>query len=472
MTRQDQRGVDRPGGLDAARLMFIFSLCLAAFIYGMATMMYELFPYEIVMNARAAYHALKDVEEDDLFAAVIALDPKAAPAPVVATLDSQAGSEHILVTGGPFEFMQRCPRYGCMAWVIDRSGKVLHSWEVDTNALFQDLPELAGRPLIRNLYPSGLALGSDGSLVIAIQGRNTFPYQIGIAKIDRNGKVLWKHWDRNHHWLALDRAGQVFAPNMHLVSKLKYFGDTAIETQCANKVELEGIGIYAPDGKLKREIGLVQPIANSPYPGLLYSVRNGCDPIHLNSIDIASASAAAHIPGVNAGDLLISMRESSSVAIIDKDDGHIKRLVAGQTAAQHSPKFLPDGTALVFDNQGGERRQGGTRVVRMNFVTGVTKTVFPRPGETRELPFLSMNAGHIDISGDGRRAMITCKEPGRSFEIDIATGRPLWSYRSSFDIAPYLARVKLETKTTRATQRLWGLYYVSGKAFHDAGLGN
>ena len=465
-------GGDQTGSFDPARIIFVASLCLMAFTYGVATMMYQLFPYGIIMNAKAAYHALKDIEEDDLFAGVMALDPKAPARPVIATLDPDVGTEHLLVTGGPYEFMQRCPKFGCMAWVIDRKGKVLHSWEVDTDALFSDLPEMAGRPLTRNLYPSGLALGADGSLVMTIQARNTFPFQIGIAKIDRNGKLLWKHWDHNHHWSTLDRAGNVYSPSMHFERNVKYFANSAIETRCNGNLDLVGINIYAPNGNLLRKLDLADIIAKSKYRGLFYGLRDGCDPIHLNSIDLASPSVAAAIPGVNPGDMLISMRKSSSVAIIDKDDGHIKKLMTGQTAGQHSPKFLPDGTALVFDNQGGDRTLGGTRIVRMNFVTGTSETIFPRPGSTREVPFFSMNAGHIDISSDGRRAMITGKEPGRSFEIDIASGQPLWSYHSSFDIAPYLERHKIKAKTTRAMQRLWGIYYVSANEFHAAGLGN
>ena len=57
-------------------------------------------------------------------------------------------------------------------------------------------------------------------------------------------------------------------------------------------------------------------------------------------------------------------------------------------------------------------------------------------------------------------------------EVDIASGQPLWSYHSSFDIAPYLERHKIKAKTTRAMQRLWGIYYVSANEFHAAGLGN
>ncbi|MGL4541911.1 MAG: arylsulfotransferase family protein, partial [Polymorphobacter sp.] len=308
--------------------------------------------------------------------------------------------------------------------------------------------------------------------------RNTFPFQIGIVKIDRAGKVMWKHWDNSHHWPAMGPDGKIYAPYLRTQAKVKHFADRAVETRCANKLDLEGIGIYAPDGTLLKRIDLVEQIAKADYPGLLYGLRDGCDPVHLNSIDIASAAVAVAIPGVNAGDMLVSLRETSTVAILDKDDGHIKRIVSGRTAAQHSPKFLPDGTALVFDNQGGERVQagdtvvGGTRIVRLNFVTGSSETIFPRAGEAGELPFFSQNAGHIDISPDATRAMVTGKEPGRSFEIDIASGRPLWSYRSGFDIAPYLAREKIKTDTTRAWQRMWGVYYVTDAQFKAAGLGN
>ncbi|MBK6721056.1 MAG: hypothetical protein IPG62_14545 [Sphingomonadales bacterium] len=446
-------------GIDLARIMFVASLCMMAFVYGVATMQYRLFPYGVIMDARSAYKALRSEEDDALFAGVIVLDPKAAAKPVVATLDPEAGTEYLLVTGGPFQFMQRCPKYGCMAWIIDRKGNVLHSWEVDTDQLFGDLPKLSGRPFIRNMYPSGVALDRDGSLVMVFQARNAFPAQVGIAKVDRNGKLLWKRWDQNHHWPIVDRDGTIYAPYMYLAHNLEYFGHTPIESRCpSGQVKLEGIAIYDHDGKPKRRIDISKHLISSNYPGLLYSLRDGCDPIHLNWIEVVNASAAAKIPGVDAGDLLVSLRESGTIGIIDKDSGEFKRQYTGRTAGQHSPRFLPDGTLLVFDNKGGDRAQGGSRIVKLDLATGAVETVFPRPGETRQLPFFSDVAGHIDVSADGRRALITVKS-GRSFEIDIATGRPLWSYVSNFDIAPYLKLQGINAKTSRATQKLWDVDY-------------
>ncbi len=458
-------------GIDPARIMFVASLCMIAFAYGVATMQYRIFPYQLIMDARAAYQALRDEEDDALFAGVIALDPKATARPAIATLDPAAGTEHLLVTGGPFQFMQRCPKYGCMAWIIDRKGTVSHSWEVDTDQLFGDLPKLSGRPFVRNMYPSGVALDRDGSLVMVFQARNTFPAQVGIAKVDRNGKLLWKRWDQNHHWPIVERDGTIYAPYMHLANNLEYFGHTPIKARCpSGRVKLEGIAIYGPDGKPKRRIEISEHLISSNYPGLLYSLRDGCDPVHLNWIEVVNAAAAAKIPGVDEGDLLVSLRESGTIGIVDKDGGDFKMKSTGRTAGQHSPRFLPDGTLLVFDNKGGNRAQGGSRIVKLNLVTGAIETIFPRDGDTRQLPFFSEIAGHIDVSADGRRALITSYEPGRSFEIDIATGRPLWSYVSNFDIAPYLKLQGINAKTSRAVQQLWGVYYVTDENLRSAGL--
>ena len=107
----------------------------------------------------------------------------------------------------------------------------------------------------------------------------------------------------------------------------------------------------------------------------------------------------------------------------------------------------------------------------MHFNTGTSTTVFPQPGETAELPFFTKTAGHIEVSPDGARAMVVGKDPGRAFEIDVASGKPLWSYRNSFDLAPYFAAKGIKTPVTRAQMKMWGVYYVTDAQFKDAGLG-
>ena len=56
---------------------------------------------------------------------------------------------------------------------------------------------------------------------------------------------------------------------------------------------------------------------------------------------------------------------------------------------------------------GGERSRGGTRVVRLDLVKGTVETVFPRGNAEDLLPVESKVAGQIDVSSDGRRALVS-----------------------------------------------------------------
>lgn len=465
--REPRRGT----GIDWPLVAFVLALCALAFAYGVAAMRFKIFPYTVITKAEAAAVALTSLGADDLMAGALELDPKAPAAPTVKTLAAGAGTERLLVAGGPYQMMSRCPTHGCWAWVIDRQGNILHSWEVDLDKLLAGMPKPAGRTKTSNFYPQGMALQPDGSLVFTIIGFNTYPYQIGLAKVSKSGEVLWTRWTNNHHWIVTDAAGTIYAPGMTFKKDMTYFGESFVDTRCNGQVMAESIDIFAPDGTLQRRYDLIDTIERSDRPGLLYGLRDGCDPIHLNSIDLATPAAAVRLPGVEAGDMLVSLRESDTIAVVGRRDGLIKYAVTGRTAAQHSPKFLPDGTVLVFDNLGGRRKTGGSRIVRVDLATGETSTVFPREGNTAELPFVSDDGGHLEISPDGKRAMVITKEPGRAIEIDIATGQPLWSLRSGMDIGPYLKANGIDAPTTRAWFKNWGVYYITDTLFETAGLG-
>jgi hypothetical protein len=205
--------------------------------------------------------------------------------------------------------------------------------------------------------------------------------------------------------------------------------------------------------------------AKSNWPGLLYSVRDGCDPAHLNSVAAVNQAVADQLPGVEAGDLLVSVREPSVVAILDGKTGEIKRLVAGRTAAQHAPQFLPDGSVVVFDNQGNKRDQGGTRIVRLNMLNGEAETIFPRSQGGPAMPFSSDDGGHLSVSPDGTRLMIASKHQSLIFEVDVATGKPLWQMRHCMDMTPYLEKLDLEADAKNACFRTYGAYYLPDVSF-------
>jgi outer membrane protein assembly factor BamB len=208
-------------------------------------------------------------------------------------------------------------------------------------------------------------------------------------------------------------------------------------------------------------------IARADYPGLVYSIKDGCDAYHVNGIDTVNAAAAARIGrGVEAGDLLVSLREPSALAIIDKDNGDLKWLLSGRTAAQHSPRFLPDGTIVAFDNLGGRSATGGSRILWIDPATNRSRTVFPRGNEGALLPFFSVDSGAVNVSPDGKRIMVSPSKQGRTIEVDIATGQALWTIDNIMDFSPFLTSHDIKRDQSFARTTANGVYYMDVNNFN------
>ncbi len=452
------------------RILFFFGMCAISFLYGVATIQYQIFPYHVLKEAKLGVTAWASIDKQksrfpnhfEQF------EEGAAATPQAKKLDEGAGTEHVLVSGGPYQLMERCPTWGCMAWITDRSGKVVHSWEVNLDELWSGLKGFSGDVNRLSLYPVGMALGKDGSLAVSFQGRETFPVQIGIVKVDRKGAILWKRFDNSHHWITADESGQIYTPYSTVLKDLKSVGHTKISVPCkTEQPEIDGIRVLAPDGKPVRELAVMDSLLKAGYAGLFYGVRDSCDLTHLNSIALAPAGATKTLPRAAQGDVLVSLRETNTVALLDGKTAEVKYLVTGLTAAQHAAQFLPDGRVLAFDNLGGDSKLGGSRVVRMDLAKGTAETLFPRGTEKEKglLPVHSATAGQIDVSPDGKRALVAVTHNGRIIEIDTSNGTPLWAYENTHDIGKFLKAEDLRPDKTRARFATYGAYYVTNIDF-------
>lgn len=448
-------------GLDLSLVVFIGGLCFFAFTYGMLTERWHIFPHVMVERAASAWKALRAIDTSPLMNGA-ELSADATPAPAIEQL-GPAGSELLLVTGGPYQYLERCPTYGCFAWISDRSGRVLHTWEVDLDDLISRMKGFAGLVETRNVYPVGIALDEDGNLFAALHASNAFPYQAGLVKVDRSGKILWYSKGNAHHWLTLTPDGNVITPSLEILEGQQYVGETAIPTRCESwKIYAEGVTIFDKDGRVLKEISITEALEKGGYPGLLYAVQEGCDPVHINSVEQVTEGVAANLPGVEPGDILASLRSPSAIVILDPDTGVAKHAVAGLTAGQHSAHFLPDGSVLAFDNQGGSRAQGGSRVVRIDLNAARATTVFPN-GSATAPKLYSEERGTISISPDHKRALVAAGRAGTVTEISLANGEPLWRMTKSFNIRPYLAARGISSEHDNAHFVAYGSYYLAEK---------
>jgi hypothetical protein len=459
------------------RILFIYGLMFLSFFYGIATAYLKIFPYSLLRDARIAFMAWSQVLDDrdaDSAAFVLPLlerfEPEALPYPTIPArfASSTDDDELILISGGPYELMQQCPRFGCMAWLTNRAGKVAHTWEIDPEELWDDQSAHDGLTDPLSFFPIGMQLLDTGELIISFQVQNAYPYAAGIAKVDRDGNILWKSMDYSHHWPTIDDQGRIYTPALRVLDSPQRIGETPNELKCIlGKIYEDVVRVLSPDGQPVREYSMIAALAASDYAGLLYGTVDQCDPTHLNSVEPVPQRLADRIDGVVPGDLLISLRSPNVVAIIDKASGKVKHAVAGRTIAQHSPHFLPDGRVLLLDNLGGAESQGGSRVVRLDLVSHELEVVLPAPGESGLPPVFTETAGHIDISRDGSRALVSLTRQGTVLEIDVADGTVLWEYKNDHDISRFLSEKRIEAKTTVARFATHGAYYVGRPSFLD-----
>ncbi len=422
-----------------AKLVLVVSLCAIFYSIGAATILFEAFPYKELRNVAEGFRARLAIEKDNL---PVGFDGWV-DATIPPTITPHAGDGPLLISGGPGRRLDLCPTHGCLAYIIDRQGRVLHTWEIDFHRIIEADTAHVGRLSTRNLTAIGMQLGKDGSLVVTFQGRNLFPYQVGIAKVSRDSKILWARSDLSHHWPIMRDDGVILSPFAKVVMDKPRFGATGLSMNCkSGAIYDEGVRAVAPDGSVLFERPFLDLLSAAGLPGLFYSINNGCDPLHVNSIDVASAADAAASPGVSAGDILVSVRELATILLLNSDATIVKRSITGRTAGQHSARFAPGGGILVFDNQGGDKSTGGSRVLHLDIDGGNPRTVFPKIGGVK---LRSLFQGYIDPDDSTGRLLVTSSDEGIIYELSPIDGEVLWRfdvieptalYRSHFGVKP------------------------------------
>src|SRR5262249_8474249 len=136
----------------------------------------------------------------------------------------------------------------------------------------------------------GVAALPGGDLIVIYDYQMTVPQSGGIARLDKNGHVLWYRRDYTDHWPRITKQGDILvtadaieAP--HVTVRLSRNQEFSFD--CPQGVFGDIVRVLDPDGHVKDEIPIFDALRNSPYRSYLMASldaesteKDGCDPVH------------------------------------------------------------------------------------------------------------------------------------------------------------------------------------------------
>jgi hypothetical protein len=318
--------------------------------------------------------------------------------------------------------------------LIDLSGRVVHRWRADFDAIWPDPAHVYPRDEVPDdelhYQTHGMVLLPDGSAVINFDG-------LGTAKLDKCGAVQWTVNRATHHVVTPNPDGSFWIPSRTDVRRL----DERVLLQDAAERDLSKAGgryedtllLVGPDGAIRAEISVMQALLDGRFATELYDVRamSPTDPTHLNDIEVVTPALAARIAGVEPGDLLVSLRQMHMLAIIGRRSGAVEWSQVGPWVRQHDAVITPDGMLDVLNN--GDSRlavlgEVGSTIIRLDPATGVASTAYPLAGQAH---FFTRIMGAQELLPNGNR-LIAESMAGRVMEVDAA-GNLVWEYVKAYD---------------------------------------
>lgn len=398
--------------------------CFIAFVLGAAALHYRTWPAGFFIGAFESASAwrvtLEGGNPDTGAPSGLILEDYSAinevilsEARVAAWDKKRAYGDYTLVTTG---FMDS-------AFLVDMNGMIVHRWNLPFNEAWPNPTHThpATRPF--TFFDCALVF-PNGDLLVQYSALRDTPYGYGIAKIDKNAKVIWRFSDNAHHDLYLDEEdGDIYALTHRMVQK-----PLADLEQLPYPMLADDIVRLSADGKERERIPVLDAFRGTPYELLLYHEKNGAlarwDHLHTNSVVKLESRMATKFPMFKAGYLLISIRSLNAIAVIDPVKRKVVWAMIGPWKQQHAAKFLENGNILLFNNAGYViDRKSFSNVLEVN---PATQGVMWHYSGTKERPLRSSIVGRVQRLANGN-TLIAESMKARILEI-TRDGDIVWDY--------------------------------------------
>jgi hypothetical protein len=233
--------------------------------------------------------------------------------------------------------------HGPEATLIDMEGTVLHTWSFEFQDAFPGMS--TDHPHWRRAY-----LYKNGDILALWEGR-------GLIRLDKDSRLRWKYDRKPHHDMFVTDQG-----NIYVLSRKAGLVPLIHES---HPVMENSIDLLDASGRLLKRTSILECYQNSEYgPAMIQRLRELIehrletekrlpgDIFHTNTITMLDGRLESSSPIFKQGNLLISLRNPSVLAIIDPEKEQVVWSTTGIWKHQHDPILLDNGRMLLFDNEG------------------------------------------------------------------------------------------------------------------------
>jgi hypothetical protein len=395
-----------------AAILFVAAIAFLAFIGGAMAVLGEAFPHRYLRDAYLAGEALIAQREETANPYVTDQWRKARDAAKGVTINDTKHTSpgYTLYTSAG----------DAAAHLVDMDGRVVHEWRRPYSEVWNE------QAAVKKPQPDTLILMDkarllpNGDLLAIYAAAGDTPWGYGMVKMDRESNVIWSYLAHTHHDFDIAPDGRI------LVLTNEFTSDDIDGLGKVDKPFLEDfVVILSPDGQELKKVSLTRALARSPYKLLRLAIPNYAlgDPLHTNSVQYITAEQARNFPYAKEGDLLLSFRDMSAVAVLSPESGEISWAMRGPWLWQHDASLLPSGRIMLFDNLGGFRDNNSARVLEVDPTSAAITWSYQ--GDDKH-PFHSPLRSSAEVLPNGN-VLITESDGGRMFEVTRA-GEIVWNF--------------------------------------------
>jgi hypothetical protein len=315
------------------------------------------------------------------------------------------------------------------AWLIDMEGNTLHEWRMPFNKAWPDPPHVDDPVKEKAIKWSGAHVFPNGDLLANYTAHGDTPYGYGLIKLDKDSNIIWKYPGHVHHDFTIDEDGSIWT----LIHEFRDLSSDPVEGMPkkfkGQRILEDEIVHLSADGEVLETINLTEAAVDSDFRDKMAKWHRGkrWDLLHTNTVEPISAAFARHHDFAEPGQLLVSFREPSAIALVDRETKRVEWFTNGFWVKQHDPDALDNGNILIFDNQGYRGPAGASRVAEFNPANG--EIVWSYAG-TADKPFETKWGGKQVMVPNGN-VIATENLKSRIFEVN-RDGEIVWEFYNPF----------------------------------------